>query len=110
MRRRSFLESSISMLGGLCPASYGMKTGVVSAIGAAADEEPCSESRYKVLNTLLDREAMQRGWARALDPDYQHAPQSAIDAFKDLKFGIRIHWGLYCLIGSHDYWGLAGAN
>ena len=110
MRRRSFLESSIAVMGGLGPVPYGMKAGVVSAAGAAADEEPCPESRYKALNSLLDREAMQRGWARTADPDYQHAPQSAIDAFKDLKFGIRIHWGLYCLIGSHESWGLAGAN
>jgi len=109
MRRRSFLESSIAVMSGLGPASSGMK-GAVSAVGAATDEEPCSESRYKVLNALLDREAMQRGWARTVDPDYQHAPQSAIDAFQDLKFGIRIHWGLYCLIGSHESWGLAGAN
>ena len=92
-RCRSFLESSIAVMGGLGPVPYGMKAGVVSAAGAAADEEPCPESRYKVLNSLLDREAMQRGWARTTDPDYQHAPQSAIDAFKDLKFGIRIHWG-----------------
>jgi alpha-L-fucosidase len=110
MRRRSFLERSIAVMGGLCPASHGTKSGVVSAAGAVADEEPCSESRYKVLNALLDRKAMQRGWARTVDPNYQHAPQSAVEAFKDLKFGIRIHWGLYCLIGSHESWGLAGAN
>ena len=110
MRRRSFLESSIAVMGALGPASSGMKDGVVSAVGVGPDDEPCSESRYKVLNAVLDREAMQRGWARTVDPDYQRAPQSAIDAFKDLKFGIRIHWGLYCLIGSHESWGLAGAN
>ncbi len=53
---------------------------------------------------------MQRGWHRSVDADYQHCPQAAIEAFKDLKFGIRIHWGLYCLIGSHESWGLAGAG
>ena len=110
MQRRSFLERSIAVVSGVCPASYRMKAGFVSVAGAAGEEEPCSESRYKVLNSLLDREAMQRGWARTVDPDYHHAPPSAIEAFRDLKFGIRIHWGLYCLIGSHESWGLAGAN
>lgn len=53
---------------------------------------------------------MERGWAKSVAAGYQHAPQSAIEVFKDLKFGIRIHWGLYCLIGSHESWGLAGAS
>ncbi len=79
-------------------------------VNNAATSEPCSNSRFEALNKALDREAMQRGWARTIDPDYHHAPESAIEAFKDLKFGIRIHWGLYCLIGSHESWGLAGAN
>lgn len=37
-------------------------------------------------------------------PEYQHAPDSAVEAFKDLKYGIRIHWGLYSIspkYGSH---------
>jgi alpha-L-fucosidase len=29
------------------------------------------------------------------DADYRHAPPEAIEAFKDLKYGVRIHWGLY---------------
>lgn len=29
------------------------------------------------------------------DPDYQHALPAAVEAFKDLKYGVRIHWGLY---------------
>lgn len=30
-------------------------------------------------------------------PEYRHAPQSAYDAFRDLKFGVRIHWGIYSI-------------
>ena len=29
------------------------------------------------------------------DPDYRHAPAAAVEAFKDIKYGVRIHWGLY---------------
>lgn len=30
-------------------------------------------------------------------PEYHWAPESAYEAFKDTKFGIRIHWGIYSI-------------
>ena len=27
--------------------------------------------------------------------DYHHASPEAVEAFKDMKYGIRIHWGIY---------------
>jgi len=30
--------------------------------------------------------------------DYRHAPESAVEAFNDIKFGVRIHWGLYSML------------
>src|SRR4029453_4294601 len=27
--------------------------------------------------------------------DYKHAPPAAVEAFKEIKYGVRIHWGLY---------------
>ena len=30
-------------------------------------------------------------------PDYHHASESAFEAFRDIKYGVRIHWGLYSL-------------
>lgn len=32
------------------------------------------------------------------DPDYPHAPAAAREAFQDIKFAVRIHWGLYSLL------------
>jgi alpha-L-fucosidase len=32
------------------------------------------------------------------EPDYAHAPASTREAFLDMKYGIRIHWGLYSLL------------
>lgn len=29
--------------------------------------------------------------------DYEHAPQEAYEAFRDMKYGVRIHWGLYSM-------------
>jgi alpha-L-fucosidase len=39
------------------------------------------------------------------EPDYQHAPEAAREAFMDMKYGVRIHWGLYTLwhLG-HESW------
>ena len=31
--------------------------------------------------------------------DYRHAPAEAVERWKDWKFGIRIHWGYYSMIG-----------
>ncbi|MGH9453192.1 MAG: alpha-L-fucosidase [Terriglobia bacterium] len=111
MRRRKFLGQSMGIMGGL----YGIQRDLKSSSAFAAPltgpiSEPCAESRSHFLDHALDRDAMQHGWAGTVDSDYHHAPQEAIEALKDLKFGIRIHWGLYCMIGSHESWGLAGAN
>jgi alpha-L-fucosidase len=29
--------------------------------------------------------------------DYEHASEAALEAFRDMKYGIRIHWGVYTL-------------
>ncbi len=110
MLRRNFMSRLIGSAAGL----WGVNQTIIPSVSAAEPSdlppEPCAESRYEVLNAALNRAAIQRGWLPTVKPGYHHAPQPAIDAFKDLKFGIRIHWGLYCLIGSHESWGLAGAN
>lgn len=41
------------------------------------------------------------------DADYRHASAAAYEAFHDLKFGIRIHWGLYSIWHlQHESWPL----
>ncbi|MDR2641986.1 MAG: alpha-L-fucosidase, partial [Planctomycetaceae bacterium] len=32
-----------------------------------------------------------------LDNDYVHAPEAAHEAFRDVKYSIRIHWGVYSI-------------
>ena len=34
---------------------------------------------------------------KEVDPDYQHASVEAHEAFRDMKFGVRIHFGLYSI-------------
>ena len=35
-------------------------------------------------------------------PEYQHASEEAYENFRDLKFGIRIHWGVYAMWAKDD--------
>src|SRR5581483_11532824 len=37
--------------------------------------------------------------------DYHHAPAAAYEAFRAIKFGVRIHWGLYTMVpGARESW------
>ncbi|HEX4119069.1 MAG TPA: alpha-L-fucosidase [Verrucomicrobiae bacterium] len=47
---------------------------------------------------------------RGVDPDYQHAGQEAIDRWSDWKLGLRIHWGVYSMLGVEASWALKGAS
>ncbi|MBI4326826.1 MAG: alpha-L-fucosidase, partial [Chloroflexi bacterium] len=39
-----------------------------------------------------------------LDPSYQHASAAAYEQWRDLKYGLRIHWGFYSLLGVEASW------
>ncbi len=36
--------------------------------------------------------------------DYHHASPEAVEAFKDMKFGLRIHWGIYSFVHGQESW------
>ena len=36
--------------------------------------------------------------------DYHHAPVETVERFKDLKYGIRIHWGIYSIVNGRESW------
>jgi len=48
---------------------------------------------------LVKAQDMPEGWGTTVDPDYKHAPASAVDAWQDWRFGMRIHWGVYSVLG-----------
>ncbi len=44
---------------------------------------------------------------RGVDDDYCHAGEDAVENWLDMKYGIRIHWGLYSIPGYfRESWGL----
>jgi alpha-L-fucosidase len=49
---------------------------------------------------------METSTLTTTDPAYRHAPPEAVERWKDWKFGLRIHWGLYCMMGSDASWAL----
>jgi alpha-L-fucosidase len=36
--------------------------------------------------------------------NYHHASKEAVEEFKDLKYGIRIHWGIYSIVNGRESW------
>ncbi len=45
-------------------------------------------------------------WDDPVDSDYHHASSAAYERFRDFKYGIRIHWGVYSLQGTEASWPL----
>ncbi len=49
---------------------------------------PETDGHYKVTKSYIEETP---------DADYLHAPMVSHEAFRDMKFGVRIHWGLYSI-------------
>ena len=47
---------------------------------------------------------------QGVDPDYRHAGKEAIERWQDWKFGLRIHWGVYSMLGVEASWALKGSS
>lgn len=45
-----------------------------------------------------------------VDPQYRHASAEAYEKWRDLKYGLRIHWGYYCLLGREASWPVRGMS
>ena len=86
MKRRHFLTKSLAAGSLACAANTDPLRGQSPQQNHPAPVE--GRARFEELNQALDREAMQRGWATQVDAGYRYAPQSAIEDFKDRKFGI----------------------
>ncbi len=45
-----------------------------------------------------------------VDANYQHAPVAAVERWQDWKFGMRIHWGVYSVLGLDASTPLVGSS
>jgi alpha-L-fucosidase len=83
----------------------GMVVTATAQTGPSADEVrkdrargivlPASDGHYKIVKDYVEDEP---------DADYIHASEAAHEAFRDIKFSIRIHWGVYSKWGIEASW------
>ena len=83
---------------------------VIAQNAFAALDQPQSES-----NSLVKLPASDTHYRRVKDyiedvpeSDYHQASEAAREAFRDMKFGVRIHWGVYSLWETGESWPLLG--
>jgi alpha-L-fucosidase len=71
----------------------------LAAAQACPAGDAVSYANYKVpTNDTIFRESIPY-IEENVDPDYHHASMAAVEAFRDMKYGVRIHWGLYSVWG-----------
>ncbi|MEX0776936.1 MAG: alpha-L-fucosidase [Phycisphaeraceae bacterium] len=58
---------------------------------------PENEQQYQIVRYYIEDDPVA---------EYQHASPEACESFRDLKYGIRIHWGLYSLGHTEASWPL----
>ncbi len=82
MNRRRFLMSSISA------------TAAFKRVWAAGDRAnhylPKSDTHYRRVQSYIEDIPV---------PEYQWASDAAYERFRDLKYGVRLHWGPYSILG-----------
>jgi hypothetical protein len=84
MRRREFLQTGaaagIGAWGGLLPGEREVQAQNPQNVAATPAED-------------------RRWWSDKVEPGYHNAPAAAVESWKDKKFGMRIHWGVYSVLG-----------
>ena len=87
MNRRGFLSASgaAALVAGLYRESWAQP--FEPPLGHRL---PASDADYQRAKSYIEEVPIQQ---------YHWASDRAVEAFKDLKFGLRIHWGIYSLFG-----------
>jgi len=56
------------------------------------------------------RSDFSKWWSDRVGPNYKHATSAAVEHWKDQKFGMRIHWGPYAVLGLDASWPLQSSS
>lgn len=80
MNRRNFLISSLASAAALERAAAQRRVHVL----------PKTDSHYRQVESYIEETPI---------PEYQWASEKAYEAFRDIKYGVRLHWGLYSIKG-----------
>jgi alpha-L-fucosidase len=90
----------------MCPFSeiWGQKDGSGKAM---AEKVRKDRARGITLPPNVGAYQQVHGWVEdEPDADYLHAPEKSHEAFRDIKFSIRIHWGVYSMLEEEASWPL----
>lgn len=86
-------------------------------LGGSPFRFPADTLPTPVFHNYVKMPVTQSHWKRVAgyvertpNPDYRQAPDSAREAFRDLKFGVRIHWGVYAIWHISESWPLLGMS
>ncbi len=73
------------------------------ALALTLDAQPIGEGR---LATKEEEQRLQERFPayRGVDADYRHAGEQTLERWMDWKWGLRIHWGLYCMFDGGESW------
>ena len=87
MQRRNFLSGA-----GLVFASRVLNPITSLALSTTPEQHrlPLTDPHYNIVKSYVEETPV---------PEYRWASEAAYEAFRDMKYGIRIHWGLYSLAG-----------
>jgi len=79
----------------------------VGSLALAANPSPSSQPLGQGgPATAPEEERLQHRFAafRGVDADYRHAGEQTVERWMDWKWGLRIHWGLYCMYDGEESW------
>jgi alpha-L-fucosidase len=95
LQRRSFLVGAGTALASrlVTPVSA---FSPAPSVDPAKHRLPLTDSHYQRVRSYIEDEPV---------PEYRWAPDAAYEAFRDMKYGVRIHWGIYSVAGfTHESW------
>ncbi len=94
--RRDFLAGSALALGSHVTGALHPWLAMQQAEPATEHRLPEENSNYRTVRAFVEEQPA---------PGYKWASRQAYEAFEDMKYGVRVHWGLYSLAGfEHESW------
>jgi len=87
-----------------------MKALLVAAVSSSVSSLPeiRAETRVKLPASDTHYQRVKDYVEEVPEPDYHQASEAAREAFRDMKFGVRIHWGVYSMWETGESWPLVG--
>ena len=89
MQRRSFIAGAGTALGSSFFTPFSALSQALAG-EPAKHQLPLTDTHYKGVRSYIEDEPL---------PEYRWASDAAYEAFRDMKYGVRIHWGLYSVAG-----------